>query len=276
MRRSFGFSEFRLRSYCAVYGGFGISLVGNAIRASFRHRAARDRGARNLWLFAPIDLVWLHHNWHQTHHEQPTVPWIYLPSNRPRRANGANSCCGTICECGADRVSPTNTWRTVMPSELSAEAVTMKRPAFDLGTGSRLAMIALGYLPLLHVAATIGFATAVAAAILAAGRRLDRHRDGLFAPAVGRIAGETFVSVGDACRTNAVRRNRPAFCAGGISRNGRWSSIVCRCWKNCSDWFPVCTRPGCDCGARKSADLSIGRRACKCSTARFCGSARVW
>ncbi len=55
-------------------------LVGNAIRASFWHGAARDRGARNLWLFAPIDLVWLHHNWHQTHHEQPTVPWIYLPS----------------------------------------------------------------------------------------------------------------------------------------------------------------------------------------------------
>ncbi len=49
-----------------------------------------------------------------------------------------------------------------MPSELSAEAVTMKRPAFDLGKGSRLAMIALGYLPLLHVAATIGFATLVA------------------------------------------------------------------------------------------------------------------
>jgi acetyltransferase-like isoleucine patch superfamily enzyme len=52
-----------------------------------------------------------------------------------------------------------------MPSELSAEAVTMKRPAFDLGTGSRLAMIALGYLPLLHVAATIGFASLVASTI---------------------------------------------------------------------------------------------------------------
>jgi fatty acid desaturase len=30
-------------------------------------------------LFAPIDALWLHHNWHLTHHQQPTVPWIYLP-----------------------------------------------------------------------------------------------------------------------------------------------------------------------------------------------------
>ena len=88
-----------------------------------------------------------------------------------------------------------------MPSELSAEAVTMKRPAFDLGKGSRLAMIALGYLPLLHVAATIGFATLVA---------LTTHRGAgvltgiallyLLPPSGGR-AGETSVSGDDACRT---------------------------------------------------------------------------
>ena len=36
------------------------------------------RGTRNLWFLAPIDLIWLNHNWHLTHHQQPTVPWIYL------------------------------------------------------------------------------------------------------------------------------------------------------------------------------------------------------
>ncbi len=55
-----------------------------------------------------------------------------------------------------------------MSAELSAESVLTKRPAFDLGAGSRLAMIALGYLPLLHIVLTIG-ATAAAAAIFGRG-----------------------------------------------------------------------------------------------------------
>ncbi len=38
------------------------------------------RGARNLWIGQPLDLVWLNHNWHRTHHEHPTVPWIHLPA----------------------------------------------------------------------------------------------------------------------------------------------------------------------------------------------------
>ena len=37
------------------------------------------RGARNLRLWAPIDRLWLNHNWHLAHHEHPTVPWIHLP-----------------------------------------------------------------------------------------------------------------------------------------------------------------------------------------------------
>jgi fatty acid desaturase len=37
------------------------------------------RGARNLWIFRPLDSLWLNHNWHLTHHQHPIVPWIYLP-----------------------------------------------------------------------------------------------------------------------------------------------------------------------------------------------------
>lgn len=36
-------------------------------------------GARNLFIWLPLDKIWLNHNWHQTHHEHPTVPWTYLP-----------------------------------------------------------------------------------------------------------------------------------------------------------------------------------------------------
>jgi fatty acid desaturase len=36
-------------------------------------------GARNLWIGAPIDAIWLNHNWHLTHHKHPTVPWVHLP-----------------------------------------------------------------------------------------------------------------------------------------------------------------------------------------------------
>jgi hypothetical protein len=36
-------------------------------------------GARNLWIWRPLDAVWLNHNWHLTHHRHPTIPWRYLP-----------------------------------------------------------------------------------------------------------------------------------------------------------------------------------------------------
>lgn len=52
-----------------------------------------------------------------------------------------------------------------MASELSAETGALKRPAFDLSVRARLAMIALGYLPLLHLAATV-VCTAAAGATL--------------------------------------------------------------------------------------------------------------
>lgn len=66
-------------SYLAVYFGFGFSWSA----MQYVHHFGTERhvllGARNLWLFAPIDRIWLHHNWHRTHHRHPTVPWIHLP-----------------------------------------------------------------------------------------------------------------------------------------------------------------------------------------------------
>lgn len=65
--------------YLAVYFGFGFTWSA----MQYVHHFGTERhvldGARNLWFFAPIDWIWLHHNWHRTHHQHPTVPWVYLP-----------------------------------------------------------------------------------------------------------------------------------------------------------------------------------------------------
>jgi fatty acid desaturase len=65
--------------YAAVYFGFGFTWSA----MQYVHHYGTERhvllGARNLWLFAPVDWLWMHHNWHRTHHRHPTVPWIYLP-----------------------------------------------------------------------------------------------------------------------------------------------------------------------------------------------------
>ena len=68
-----------LLNYAAVYFGFGFSW--SAMQYVHHYGAERHvlSGARNLWFLAPIDAMWLHHNWHLTHHKQPTAPWIYLP-----------------------------------------------------------------------------------------------------------------------------------------------------------------------------------------------------
>ena len=76
-----------LANYAIVYLGFGITW--SAMQYVHHFGTQRDiiDGSRNLWLFAPIDWLWLHHNWHHTHHQHPTVPWIYLP--RLSREQGA-------------------------------------------------------------------------------------------------------------------------------------------------------------------------------------------
>lgn len=68
-----------LLTYFCVYFGFGFAW--SAMQYVHHYGTMRHvlRGTRNVWLLGPIDALWLNHNWHLTHHEQPTVPWIYLP-----------------------------------------------------------------------------------------------------------------------------------------------------------------------------------------------------
>jgi len=66
--------------YATMYAAFGFSW--SAMQYVHHFDTERDvrNGARNLWLFAPIDAIWLNHNWHLTHHRNPKVPWIHLPA----------------------------------------------------------------------------------------------------------------------------------------------------------------------------------------------------
>jgi len=65
--------------YLLMYACFG--LMWSAMQYVHHYGTERHvtRGARNLWLFAPLDALWLNHNWHRTHHEHPTIPWTQLP-----------------------------------------------------------------------------------------------------------------------------------------------------------------------------------------------------
>jgi fatty acid desaturase len=68
-----------LLRYAALYGCFGF--MWSAMQYVHHYGTERHvtRGARNLRLLGPVDLIWLHHNWHRVHHEHPTVPWVHLP-----------------------------------------------------------------------------------------------------------------------------------------------------------------------------------------------------
>ncbi len=65
--------------YFAMYAGFGF--MWSAMQYVHHYGTERHvtRGARNLWIWKPLDLLWLNHNWHLTHHTHPAVPWVYLP-----------------------------------------------------------------------------------------------------------------------------------------------------------------------------------------------------
>lgn len=69
-----------LLHYLSLYAAFGF--MWSAMQYVHHYGTERHvtRGARNLFIFAPIDAVWLNHNWHRAHHEHPTVPWVYLPA----------------------------------------------------------------------------------------------------------------------------------------------------------------------------------------------------
>jgi fatty acid desaturase len=65
--------------YAALYAAWGFSWSALQYVHHFGTERHVTRGARNLWIGQPLDLLWLNHNWHRTHHEHPTVPWPYLP-----------------------------------------------------------------------------------------------------------------------------------------------------------------------------------------------------
>lgn len=66
-------------NYAVMYAGFGVSWSAMQYVHHFGTTRHVLEGARNLWIWAPLDALWLNHNWHLTHHKHPTVPWIHLP-----------------------------------------------------------------------------------------------------------------------------------------------------------------------------------------------------
>jgi fatty acid desaturase len=69
-----------LWNYAVMYFGFGLTWSAMQYVHHYGTERHVTRGARNLRLWEPLDLLWLNHNWHLAHHEHPTVPWIHLPS----------------------------------------------------------------------------------------------------------------------------------------------------------------------------------------------------
>ncbi len=65
--------------YVALYGTFGFMWSAMQYVHHFGTERHVTRGARNLFIFRPLDALWLNHNWHRAHHEHPTVPWVHLP-----------------------------------------------------------------------------------------------------------------------------------------------------------------------------------------------------
>ncbi len=65
--------------YLAMYAGFGFMWSAMQYVHHFGTERHVTRGARNLWIWKPLDLLWLNHNWHLTHHTHPTIPWVHLP-----------------------------------------------------------------------------------------------------------------------------------------------------------------------------------------------------
>ncbi len=68
-----------LTSYLVMYAGFGLMWSGMQYVHHYGTERHVTRGARNLWIWRPLDLIWLNHNWHLTHHSHPSIPWNRLP-----------------------------------------------------------------------------------------------------------------------------------------------------------------------------------------------------
>jgi fatty acid desaturase len=73
------FLEVPLLHWALLIGAFGVTW--SSMQLLHHYGTDRDvrRGAMNLRTFRWLDVLWLNHNWHQRHHEQPHVPWIHLP-----------------------------------------------------------------------------------------------------------------------------------------------------------------------------------------------------
>jgi fatty acid desaturase len=67
-----------LARYLTLYGTFGA--LWSAMQYVHHYATERHitRGARNLWVWWPVDKLWLNHNWHRVHHQHPTISWIHL------------------------------------------------------------------------------------------------------------------------------------------------------------------------------------------------------
>jgi fatty acid desaturase len=65
--------------YLALYAAFGFTWSAMQYVHHFGTERHVTRGARNMFIFRPLDALWLNHNWHRAHHEHPTVPWVHLP-----------------------------------------------------------------------------------------------------------------------------------------------------------------------------------------------------
>lgn len=65
--------------WAIVVGAFGVTW--SSMQYMHHYGTERDvhHGAMNLRTWRWLDALWLNHNWHQRHHEQPHVPWIHLP-----------------------------------------------------------------------------------------------------------------------------------------------------------------------------------------------------
>lgn len=73
------FAGVPLLHWATLLGAFGITW--SSMQYMHHYETPRDvhKGALNLRTWRWLDTLWLHHNWHQRHHEQPHVPWIHLP-----------------------------------------------------------------------------------------------------------------------------------------------------------------------------------------------------
>lgn len=74
--------------YLTLYAVFGF--MWSAMQYVHHYGTERHvtRGARNLWIWKPLDLLWLNHNWHLTHHTHPAVPWVHLPARSADKKRG--------------------------------------------------------------------------------------------------------------------------------------------------------------------------------------------